>query len=323
MKKEKVLIIKVGYSETLDSEISATTSYGDVLRTTVLLHIFKDAHVTWLVDRKALPILKDIKEIDRTLVLDPLTILQLQAEHFDTIINLEKVPGLCALADSVKAWRRYGFRLDEREGKAEAYEGTQPALYLCNDIQSKRNNKRYAQEVLYEMVDKEWKGEGYVFGYKPKSKEIYDIGFNHEVGNKWPTKSWPNDYWKELEQLLKGEFTISWQKGLGNMEDYFEWINSCRMLVTNDSFGLHLAFCMKKKVVSLFGPTNPSEVYHYGLGEGIVPPTNCPDFSCHEQKCNYKIHCMEEIQPKVVFEAIKKVWGDFDRKVLPQKIVTI
>ena len=34
--------------------------------------------------------------------------LQLQHERFDTVINLEKVPGVCALADSISAWRRHG-----------------------------------------------------------------------------------------------------------------------------------------------------------------------------------------------------------------------
>jgi hypothetical protein len=53
---KKVLIIKLGYSETLDSALSLTTSLGDVLRTTVILHFFKDWHITWLVDEKALPL---------------------------------------------------------------------------------------------------------------------------------------------------------------------------------------------------------------------------------------------------------------------------
>ncbi len=40
--KEKVLIIKLAYSETLDEEIGLETSLGDMLRTTVVLHLFKD-----------------------------------------------------------------------------------------------------------------------------------------------------------------------------------------------------------------------------------------------------------------------------------------
>ena len=37
MKKQKVLIIKLGYSETLDPEIGRVPSLGDVMRTTVIL----------------------------------------------------------------------------------------------------------------------------------------------------------------------------------------------------------------------------------------------------------------------------------------------
>ncbi len=308
MKREKVLIIKVGYSETLDREISAQTSYGDVLRTTVLLHIFRDAHVTWLVDKKAVPILGNISEIDRLLVPDPLTILQLQAEHFDTVINLEKVPGLCALADSIKAWRRFGFRFDNRLGCAEAYDGTHEVLYLCNDIKTKRSNRKFAQEVLFEMVGKKWGGEEYIFAYRPSGDVKYDIGFNHTVGNKWPTKAWPMEKWKELEKRLAGRFSISWQQGLDNMEDYFEWINSCRMIVTNDSFGLHLGLAMKKKIVALFGSTNHSEVFMYGLGEKVFPKTQCETIPCFEKSCFYKKHCMEDISVGMVNDAVNAVF---------------
>ena len=49
----KILIVKMGYSETLDSHMSRISSLGDVLRTTVILHLFKNDHVTWLVDEKA------------------------------------------------------------------------------------------------------------------------------------------------------------------------------------------------------------------------------------------------------------------------------
>ena len=58
MARERVLIIKLGYSETLVNEVSRTTSLGDVLRSTVLLERFKDSSITWLVDEKAIELLK-------------------------------------------------------------------------------------------------------------------------------------------------------------------------------------------------------------------------------------------------------------------------
>ena len=206
-KKSKVLIIKVGYSETLDPEISSITSYGDVLRTTVLLHLYKDDHVTWLVDEKAYPILKGNPYIDRILIYNVSSVLQLQAEHFDTIINLEKVPGLCALTDSVRAWRRFGFRFDERSGCAEAYDGTQEVLAVCLDLERKRNYSSQWQEGLYKMVNAKWRVEEYVLGRKSDAPVTTDIGFNHQVGNKWSTKAWPMERWKEPIQSLGSAYS--------------------------------------------------------------------------------------------------------------------
>lgn len=287
-KRQKILLIKVGYSETLDPEISNITSYGDVLRTTVLLNLYKDDHVTWLVDEKAYPILKNNPYIDRVLIYDLTSALQLQLEHFDTVINFEKVPGLCALADRVTAWRRYGFRLDVKTGEAQAYEGTQNALSVCYDERKKKEDNRYWPEHLFEMVGAKWQGEEYVFGYNPKGKEEFDVGFNYQVGNKWPSKAWSMHNWKKLEELLKEDYSVSWQQGLDDMEEYFEWINNCRLVVTNDSFGLHLAIALKKRIVAIFGSTSAKETYLYELGSAVISEDcACPDIPCCLPECKY------------------------------------
>ena len=308
-KKHKVLIIKVGYSETLDAEVGTVTSYGDVLRTTVLLNLYKDDHVTWLVDEKALPILKGNPFISRILIYNLSSVLQLQAEHFDTVINLEKVPGLCALADNINAWRRYGFRFDTSTGEAEAYDRSDVVLEVCRNIEKKRNRKAFWQEGLFEMVGAEWKGEEYVLGFQPKSKEKYDIGFNYQVGNKWPLKCWPMSYWKKLEKLVGKKYSISWQQGLNNMEDYFDWINSCRVLITNDSFGMHIAIAMKKKFIALFGPTHSRENCFYERGIAFYPKDfSCVLFPCREDKCShFKDGCITVTRPEVVYKSITEI----------------
>jgi heptosyltransferase-2 len=306
-KQHKILIMKVGYSETLDAEIGSITSYGDVLRTTVLLNLYKDDHVTWLVDEKALPILKGNPHIDRILIYNLTSVLQLQAEQFDTIINLEKVPGLCALADSISAWRRHGFRFDVRTGEAEAYDGTHGVLDICRNIESKRHRKVCWQEGLFEMVGAQWKGEEYVFGPRPLSKEKYDIGFNHLVGNKWPLKGWPIDNWKRLEKLIGTSHSVSWQQGQDDMEKYFDWINSCRVIVTNDSFGMHIAMALKKKFIAVFGPTHCEENHLYGLGVAFAPKgLDCDLFPCREDQCrHFKSGCTTTTTPEMVWNALK------------------
>ncbi len=308
-KRHKVLIIKVGYSETLDPEISNETSYGDVLRTTVLLNLYKNNHVTWLVEEEAYPILKNNPYIDRILIYSTSSVLQLQAEHFDTVVNLEKVPGLCALSDQINAWRRYGFRFDARSGEAEAYDGTHVVLDMVRNIDKKKNKDAYWQEGLFRMVGAKWNGEEYILGYKPKSEEKYEIGFNHEVGNKWPLKAWPMEHWKELQSLIGDKYSISWQQGRDNMEEYFEWVNSCKLVVTNDSFGMHIALALKKKIVALFGPTRYRENYLYNLGGDIWPEDfKCKAFPCRVNQCiNFKDTCMSLIKPNVVFKKIEDI----------------
>lgn len=306
MPLEKVLIIKLGYSETLVNEISRTTSLGDVLRSTVLLNLFRKADVTWLVDEKAIPLLKGNPLIRRIMPYDLTTVLQLKAERFDTIINLEKIGGVCAFADSLTGWRRYGFRFDPETGETKAYDGSHHVLELCSSEKDKKANVKYWEDFLFEMVGSKWNGEIPMIGYKPKSKTAFDIGFNHHVGEKWPIKAWPPDYWKELEALIGNKYTVSWQQGLGSIEDYIEWINSLKLLVTNDSLGLHIAHALGKKIVSLFGPTMSNEVYVKD-GVKLLPEGEYDCLPCLSNVCVKKRPCMYDIKPHRAFKAIDKL----------------
>lgn len=270
----KVLIIKLGYSETLDPEIGKYSSLGDVLRTTVILHCCTDYHVTWLTDEKAYPLLRGNPYIHRILFYDLTTVLQLQAEQFDMIVNLEKAPGLCAFSDSIKAWNRYGFRFDNINGRTESHRDTEEALRIYTNIESKRKAKKPWQEVLFAMLGREWKNEEYILGYKPESKIEHKIGLNYLVGEKWPNKAWPMRNWIDLKRRLTGACL---QRGQESIESYIEWINSCELIVTNDSLGLHMAIALKKKIVALFGPTSAYETDLYGRGEKILPKNDSMD----------------------------------------------
>lgn len=306
MAKEKVLIIKLGYSETLVSEISRMTSLGDVLRSTVLLSLFKDAHVTWLVDEKAIPLLKGNPLIARIMPYDLTTVLQLKAERFDTVVNLEKVAGICAFADSLTAWKRYGFRFDPDAGTAQAYDGSQHVLNICLNHDEKKSNRNYWEDILFEMAGKRWDGEMPTLGYRPASKEVHDIGFNNHVGEKWPIKAWPLEYWKELEALIGERRTVSWQRGLTSIEEYIDWINSCSLLVTNDSLGLHIAHALDKKIVALFGPTVANEVYVKN-GVKLLPEKEYDCLPCLDTVCVKGRSCMYEIRPRTVLAAVEKL----------------
>lgn len=307
----KILIIKLGYSETLDQEIGRAPSLGDVVRTTPILWALKekypDSVISWLVSEPAEPLILGNELIDRILVWDSFVPFQLMKERFDVLINLEKIPGICALSDMIDAWVKYGFRFDSNSGQYHAYE---KGLDFISYIESKRTNsaKGYWQQALIEMLGVTWREQSYNIGYKPKTTEIFDVGFNFEVGSKWPLKALPMEVWKELEgRLSQKGYSISWQQGTKNLNDYMDWINSCRMIITNDSLGLHLAFMFKKKLIGLFGPTDPNEVYFYYGCKLIKSPTKCHLMPCCAAKCQTGLYCMRDIEAETIEHSVIEI----------------
>ncbi len=311
----KILIIKTGYSELLDKENnSRKVSLGDILRTTCLLHLFKKDNVSWVTDESAFPLLEKNPYIHRVLPYDLTTTFQLMAEEFDTVINLEKTPGICALSDRIRARRnRYGFTFNSQSGTAEPYAMASNILTVCADPHLKKTNKKTAQELLFETVGETWNKEEYVLGYTPKTDEIFDVGLNTQVGQKWPTKSWPSNHWDKLESLLsENKIKTSRQEKnnpliLGDLFKYIDWINSCKVLVSNDSLGLHLGIALKKKVFGLFGPTPHLEVYFYGRGKAILPEPVPSCLPCFEGKCLRERNCLEDISPNTIYNEVLKI----------------
>ncbi|MBS3172171.1 glycosyltransferase family 9 protein [Candidatus Woesearchaeota archaeon] len=318
-RRKKVLILKTGYSELLDHRFDMNSSLGDVFRTTPLLHAYKEYHVTWVTDPKAFPLLRNNPFIDRLLPLDWLTAKQLSREDFDVFINLEKHLGICVLASEISALTRYGFgfRNGEYGLSIRAHDMATEALDISTKPGTKKTNEKTIQDLLFEVVGKKWNGEEYVLGYKPKSKQIYDVGLNTLVGTKWPTKAWPNYCWDTLESLFEMEgLKITRQDKVGrevleDLDTYMDWINSSKVIVTNDSLGMHLAIALKKKVLGLFGPTPVTEVYFYNCGKGIRPEDKYGCMPCMSTSCEapYKTTCLRAVEPREVFSETMKLLG--------------
>jgi len=312
--RNKILIIKTGHSEILDDRTnSRIVSLGDVLRTTPLLHLYKEESVTWLTDPNAIPLLANNSLIGRVLPYDLTTVLQLQSEEFDTVVNLEKVPGICALADSIRARRsRFGFTFNSQTGEAEAYDKAYVAFAVGSNLSTKKENGRTVQQHIFEMVGAEWEAEEYSLGYLPKSIGEYDVALNTRIGPKWPTKAWPKKHWDKLEKILEEsgiKVTRQDKQNVSVLTDlysYMDWICSADVVVSNDSLGLHLGIAMKKKIIGLFGSSPHREMHFYGLGEAILAAGEYDCRPCMGQSCFSGKNCIESIDPMGVAEKIGK-----------------
>lgn len=279
--KKQVLIVKTGYSETLDPEESGIVSLGDVLRTTVILHLYpkEEYEVTWLTDKKCLSLLKGNPFIHRILVVDAFVSHLLLSETYDILVNLEKDLGICAMCENIKSWERYGYRTHRSFLTADSR--SEQTLLISRDSEVKQAKEESWSQVLYKMLGKEYNNEPYTLGWKSSVPLRHKIGYNYLVGPKFPTKAWPDEKWKQLDEELGG--IGCFQEGTTNLEDYFAWLDACDMIVTNDSLGLHIALALGKKIVALFGPTLDKEVHDTdGLIKIVSSTKDVKDISVEE-----------------------------------------
>ncbi len=308
----KVLVVKLGLSETLNVDSSRIVSLGDVLRTTTILHLFDSDEVTWLTSREAVPLLAGNPKIERLLVFDLETAFLLRKERFDIIVNLEKIPGICAFVGEIPARRRYGFKFDSTSGKAVAYEYSHEALSISSIPELKKGVRKSWVVMLYEMMGRQWEGQSYSIGYPPTpASPTVDIGFNHHVGEKWPTKAWPAEHWKKLAELLPSRYSISWQQSLDNLRGYMDWIYSCGLIVSCDSLGAHLAAAFGRKAVVLYGPTSRFEMHEVPDFVTLDSPDDAlPCIPCYQDVCDVECNCMAAIEPEAVRDAVIRLLGE-------------
>ena len=294
----KVLIIKTGFSEFLDRGISTTVSLGDVLICTSLLHLYKEDEVTWITDWQARQLLKNNPYVSQLLIFGPSAFKSISQQSFDILINLEKDIGICTFLNQVTAKKKYGFYFSEKSHCIMPHRRS--TQYLLAGQENHRDIQKNALEILYETVGEQWDGQGLIL-QPPKRKKIkYDVGFNHAVGSKWPTKAWAADHWKALENILSERHTISWQQGHKDLTKYIEWVASCRLIVTSDSLGQAVGQALGKKVITLYGPTNYLRMQGVPNVEVVPSTLKCPHMPCYLPVCKFDKFCMDYISPERV-----------------------
>ena len=271
---KSVLVIKFG-------------AMGDVIRTTPILRRLK-GHITWLTYPESIPLLQNNAFIDRVM---PFTdYRKLLNSKFDWVINLEedrKAHALCALLKAKKRtyWCKEWCRMS------------------IDDELKKRNKKSY-QYYMFKSLGLEFRGEEYVLNLEPKVVKDDIIGIEVRAGDRWKLKRW--DKYAKLIRLLRGKgYRAKVFKHRDNIMDFLKDINDCKVIVSGDTLAMHLGLGLRKKVVTIFGPTSSSEIYTYGRMKKVVPPISCQ--YCYKRKCNKKPNCMHSVSVNKVLNAIRTI----------------
>lgn len=288
----KSLIIRTSYSKLPNGEIKS--NFGDLIRCTIILSCIKEDYI-WLTDNRGKELLKYFLPEEK--ILTPKDFSGFLEEEF-VVYNLDNYAFDKDIFFKLKGiWK--GFILKEKE--------VIPENEKIEMIQSyfKTNLEMSWQQTFIEGLGFVWKEQDYL---TPKiSGEIkYDIGFNNNVHIEWNSKKWPEEYWFKLKEMLKKDYSVSFQEGLDNFEEYLKWISSCKLIITPDTLGLHLASSLRKKVILITGPTDNHE-YSYGRITFLFPKKrDC--MPCNSKNCKYDKTCITEITPEIVYEEIIKLF---------------
>jgi heptosyltransferase II len=259
----------------MDTLILKLNASGDVVRTTPLLRRL-DGRITWVTARKNLPLLDGMTRNLRCFAWERRE--EVAGSEYDLVINLEDEPEIAAFAREVKHGRIFGAFLD-RQGRLAYSEDSQGWFDLSLSSrfgrmradELKLQNRRAYQELIFEGLGLEFRGEPYVLPSPAATDLEGDVAIASAAGPVWPMKTWA--HYERLAVALEAKglrVNVLPQRRL--LLEHLGDINAHRCVVGGDSLPMHLALGLGKRCVAIFNCTSPWEIYDYGLLTKLVSP---------------------------------------------------
>jgi len=281
--------------------------------------------------------LRDDMESVNTMLQEVLDDLNLQ--EFDAVINLSQTGYLSYVTALVKAPHKAGRRF-LREGNHALPDLWSQYLYAiafareCNALHTSEvycriagvKPVRSAAPLIVPATDEKTGAEVYLRekGCTPGRKLIV-----LQPGAAYQSKRWPEELFVALGNMLihdgyyciitgapvEKELCCRIGEELGphavvsaGERTFRETIALCSMtecIVTGDTALMHAGAALGKRVVALFGPTNPVETGPYGAGHTVFAG-ECPERPCFKNECASRA-CMYSIPPELVYRAVQGV----------------
>lgn len=305
---------------------------------------YPQSTIYWITLKNAVALLKFNPYIDRVYTYDFESLSILKSLQFDLVMNVDKSQRSGALTMQVDAKERLGFGINENGQIIPLNKGAEYNFQLGMDDHLKfKVNQRLGQDYLSETFDLEYSRDEYVFSFSDdelnfqneykSSVGITDkdeiIGFNTGCSELFPNKKMTLEQHVALiEKFLSfSRFKIVL---LGGPEDEERnnviasafpgkvintppregvrrgacYENISNLIITGDSFGMHLAIALKKYVVAWFGLSCWTEIDLYERGLKLFPEgLFCAP--CWKKVCPYNLECIQMIDlERIVNETV-------------------
>lgn len=325
-KVNKILIIKPG-------------AIGDVLLSTPVIENlrinFPDAEINYLTQTFCRDVLTDNPFLSRVLTYDLKNgdssyclIKNVHDQNYDLIIDLFCNPRTAVITLNSDAkyrvgfpfsWRRiaYNIKVKPRSSEVHNIEFNLDTLRALN-LKIETNKPRfYINAVHMEFADK-------FFAEKKLNNESV-IGINSS--GTWETKVWYPEKFTELAKKLSHNHRILIFWGYGkektdaekiqaavgekallipevNLKYMAALLKKCKLLITNDTGPMHIAWSMGVNISAIFGPTNPELQGPQNENSVIVRNESLSCLGCNLTKiseCPNQHKCMKELPVEEVY----------------------
>lgn len=295
---------------------------------------FPESTIYWVTLKSTVPLLLNNPLVDKAMPYDFETLAVLSQMEFDYVMNVDKSQRSGALAFSVNAKNRLGFGINSSGQIIPLNKGAEYNYRLGMDDHLKfRVNTRTGQDYLSETFELDYKRDDYVFQFTDEELKFIEntrreygikendnvIGFNTGCSNLYPNKKMTvEQHISLIERFLSyGKYKIVL---LGGPEDEERnaRIYSCfkdriistpvnmglrrgacfeslaDLVITGDSFGMHLAIALKKYVIAWFGLSCWTEIDLYDRGVKIFPEhLDCAP--CWKKQCPLNLECVSTL----------------------------
>ena len=306
---------------------------------------YPESTIYWITLKIATGLLENNSYIDKMLPYDFESLSILQSLEFDLVMNVDKSIRSGALALQVNAKERLGFGINTNGDIIPFNSGAEYNYRLGMDDHLKfKVNQRFGQDYLAETFNLDYKRDDYIFEFRNDEKEYINnykkengisdedeiIGFNTGCSTLFPNKKMTIEQHvalierflsynrfkimllgghedetrnKEIAEQFPGEVINTPTNGGVRKGACYE--NIPQLIITGDSFGMHLAIALKKQVIAWFGLSCWSEIDLYDRGIKLFPEgLFCAP--CWKKVCPYDLECIQMIDLKrIVEETIK------------------
>lgn len=307
---------------------------------------YPNSHISWITLKNAAGLLDNNPYVDFVYLWEPESWLILQQIHFDVVYSIDKTRRSCAFVNTLTAKEKLGFGLNTAGQIIPLNKEADYFYRLGLDDELKfHKNTLAGTRIVQEAMKLPYKRDEYVLRLSEEEKrfcEMYAaehrlnngdliVGFNTGCSYLYPNKKMTIDQHVELIEKMAGTQGLRLLL-LGGPEDTERnaeikrrtggkvvntpttegvrkgicYENLCDVIITGDSFGMHVAIALKKYVIAWFGLSCWSEIDLYERGMKMIPEgLFCAP--CWKRECPYDLECIAMIDLEKIAMEVKRL----------------